>query len=278
MKTVTTLFRATALFGCALILAACQQKPAAPAAAADPSAAPVAIVDGKEISRGLFDFYVKAASGKEASTLTAEQRQEVLDALTRAYVINGQAVKDGLDKDKEIATQLDLVRMEILQRAVQSRYLKDKTPTEAELRAEYDTQVAQMSRSEYRASHILVQTEAFANELLAKIKAGAKFADVAKANSLDASKERGGDLGWFAPQSMVKPFADAVMGLKKGDVTSKPVQTQYGWHIIRLEDTRETQAPPFDQVKQQLVQVVLGKKFKAYSNELIKTAKIEKKL
>ncbi len=265
----------------AMGLAACQQNAStatAADAAADPAAATIATVDGKAISKGLFDFYVQAAAGKATSELSDEQRKEVLDSLTRAFVVSEQAVKDGLEKDPEIASQLELVRLEILQRAVQSRYLKDKTPTEAELRAEYETQLAQMSRNEYRASHILVQTEAFANELLGKLKAGAKFNDLAKANSLDASKERGGDLGWFAPQSMVKPFSDAVMTLKKGEVTMAPVQTQYGFHIIRLDDTRETEAPPFDQVKQQLNQVVLGKKFRAYADELLKTSKIENKL
>ncbi len=265
----------------AMALAACQQNAStatAAGAAADPAAATIATVDGKAISKGLFDFYVQAAAGKATGELSDEQRKEVLDSLTRAFVVSEQAVKDGLEKDPEIASQLELVRLEILQRAVQSRYLKDKTPTEAELRAEYETQLAQMSRNEYRASHILVQTEAFANELVGKLKAGAKFNDLARANSLDASKERGGDLGWFAPQSMVKPFSDAVMTLKKGEVTMAPVQTQYGFHIIRLDDTRETEAPPFDQVKQQLNQVVLGKKFRAYSDELLKTSKIENKL
>lgn len=273
-----------ALLASALLLAACQQKPAsdnaAPAAAAanDPAAAVVATVNGTDITRGKFDFFVQAATGKPSAELTPEERNEALDALVRLQLIADQAVKDGVDKQPEVANVLAMSRMEYLQRGLQQKYLQDKQPTEAELRAEYETQISQMSKTEYRARHILVQTEQFANELLAQIKRGARFEQVAQKNSLDASKQQGGDLGWFAPQSMVKPFADAVMGLQKGQLTEKPVQTQYGWHIIRLDDTREVQPPPFEQVKPQLQNVVLAKKFRAYQDELLKTAKVEKKL
>jgi len=262
-------------------LAACQQggKDAAkPADKPDPSADVVATVDGTALTRNTFDFYIKAATGKSSADLSPEQRQEALDSLVRMQLVAAQAQKDGLDKEKEIAAALDLSRLDVLQRGLQAKYLKDKTPTDQELRAEYETQVAQMPRTEFRARHILVQTEAFANDLMARLKKGEKFEQLAAKESLDSSKERGGDLGWFTPATMVKPFADAVMGMKKGEITPKPVQTQYGWHIIRLEDTREVQPPPFDQVKGQLGQVVLAKKFKGYSDELLKTAKVEKKL
>ncbi|MCC6171596.1 MAG: peptidylprolyl isomerase [Gammaproteobacteria bacterium] len=261
-------------------LAACQQagKDAAKTAdKADPAAEVVATVDGVALTRNTFDFYIKAATGKASADLAPEQRQEVLDSLIRMQLVAAQAQKDGLDKEKDISAALDLSRLDVLQRALQQKYLKDKAPTEQELRAEYETQLAQMPRTEYRARHILVQTEEFANRLMERLKKGEKFERVAR-ESLDSSKENGGDLGWFNPQSMVKPFADAVMTLKKGETTAKPVQTQYGWHIIRLEDTREVQPPPFDAVKGQLGQVVLAKKFKGYSDELLKTAKVEKKL
>ena len=261
-------------------LAACQQggKDAAKTTdASDPSAEVVATVDGTNLTRGTFDFYVKAATGKAPADLTPEQRQDALDSLVRMQLIASQAQKDGLDKDHEIAAALTLSRLDVLQRALQQQYLKDKTPTEQELRAEYETQLAQMPRTEYHARHILVQTEEAANQLLARLKKGEKFERVAR-ESLDSSKDNGGDLGWFSPQSMVKPFSDAVMTLKKGETTAKPVQTQFGWHIIRLDDTREVQPPPFDAVQPQLGQVVLAKKFKGYSDELLKTAKVEKKL
>lgn len=267
--------------GVALSLAACQGGAGGGGseAAKDPGSETVATIDGKAISRNLLDFYIRAASGgRDPAQLSPEQRREALDSLLRGYAVAGQASKDKLDQDKEVAAQLELVRLEVLQRAMQAKYLKDKTPTEAELRAEYETQVAQMPKTEYRARHILVQTEDFAKNAIERIRKGAKFEDVARRDSIDGSKDQGGDLGWFAPQSMVKPFADAVMSLKKGEMTMSPVQSQFGWHVIRLEDTREVEPPPFDQVKDQLNQVVLAKKFRSYADELQKAAKIENKL
>jgi peptidyl-prolyl cis-trans isomerase C len=266
--------------GVALGLAACQGGGGAAAdAPKDPGAETVATIDGKSISRNLLDFYIKAASGgRDPAELPAEQRKEALESLLRGFAVANQAGKDKVDQETEVASQLELMRLEVLQRAVQTKYLKDKTPTDAELRAEYETQIAQMPKTEYRARHILVQTEEFAKVAIDRINKGAKFEDIAKRDSLDGSKERGGDLGWFTPQTMVKPFADAVMAMKKGEMTQVPVQSQFGWHVIKLEDSREVQPPPFDQVKDQLGNVVLAKKFKSYADELKKTAKIENKL
>src|SRR6185295_14547235 len=143
-----------------------------------------------------------------------------------------------------------------LQQAVSERYLKDKKPTEQELRAEYETQVASLPRLEYHPRHILVATEPFAEKLIAQLDKGAKFEDLAKRESMDSSKDNGGDLGWFTPDRMVKSFADAVVALKPGDYTKTPVQTQYGWHVIQLVETRDLSPPPYDKVKQRLEQVV----------------------
>lgn len=266
--------------GVALGLAACQGGGgAAPEAVKDPGAEAVATIDGKTITRDLLDFYIKAASGgRDPAEIPAEQRKEALDSLLRGFAVANQAGKDKVDQESEVAAQLELMRLEVLQRAVQAKYLKDKAPTEAELRAEYETQIAQMPKTEYRARHILVQTEEFAKVAIDRINKGAKFDDIAKRDSLDGSKERGGDLGWFTPQTMVKPFADAVMAMKKGEMTQTPVQSQFGWHVIKLEDSRDVQPPPFDQVKDQLSNVVLAKKFKTYADDLKKTAKIENKL
>ena len=193
------------------------------------------------------------------------------------HVVAGQAQKDGLDKESALAAELELMRLNMLQQAAAEKYLKDKTPTDEELKAEYDAQVAQMAPNEYRARHILVPTEIAATQILERLNRGEKFEALAK-DSLDSSRDRGGDLGWFSPASMVKPFADAVMALKKGETIAKPVQTQFGWHVIRLDDIRQVEPPPFEQVKAQLNQAVLAKKFRTYSEELEKAAKVERKL
>jgi peptidyl-prolyl cis-trans isomerase C len=256
-------------------LAACSQKGADnKAASASP---PVATVDGQNIDRDLYNFYAKGVTNKPANELTPEQRDQVLDNLIRAKVIAEQADKDGTTKDANTAALIELSRLNVIQQAVSEKYLRDRNASEQELRAEYETQVAQLPKLEYHARHILVATEAFAGKIVAELEKGAKFEDVAKRESMD-SKENGGDLGWFTPDRMVKPFADAVVALKPGEYTHAPVQTQFGWHVIKLEETRDVAAPPFENVKQRVEQMVQAKKFKEYVDGLMKTAKVEKKL
>ncbi len=258
-----------------LVLAACGkgQQAAAPAPGAKPAAAPVAIVDGTPISREAYDDYLKGLlRGKPAADVTAEEKNQVLDQMINMQVIATQAEKDGLEKDPDTATRIALLRTQILADAAAQKYVKSNEPSDQELHAAYD---AATDKTEYHASHILVPTKEKAEQLIKKIKGGAKFEDVAKAESTDNSKANGGDLGWFTTARMVKPFGDAVKALKKGDLTSEPVQTQYGWHIIKLEDTRDA---PFDQMKAQLSNGIMQKKFQDYIDGLKKTAKIEKKL
>jgi peptidyl-prolyl cis-trans isomerase C len=249
----------------------------APAASTDNSA-PVAIVNGTPISREFFDFYAIGLAGKNTvAELTPEQKQQALDNLIRAQVIAQEANKEGLDKDPGIAALLELARLNVLQQAVSDHYLKDKKPSEQETRAEYETQVGLLPHQEYHVNHILVATEGFARKLIAELEKGANFTDVAKRESMDPSKTNGGDIGWLTPDRIMKPFADAMVALKKGEYTHKPVQTQYGWHIIRVDDIRDVTPPTYDQVHQRLDQVVQAKKFKAYTDGLVKSAQIEKK-
>jgi peptidyl-prolyl cis-trans isomerase C len=259
-----------------LLLAACGkgQQAAAPAAATDkPTAQPVAIVDGTPISRDAYDDYLKSLlRGKPLSDVTADEKNQVLDQMINMQLISIQAEKDGLDKDPDVATRIALLRTQILADAAAQKYVKSNEPSDQELHAAYD---AATDKTEYHASHILVPTKEKADQLIKKIKGGAKFEDVAKSDSTDNSKANGGDLGWFTTARMVKPFGDAVKGLKKGEFTTDPVQTQYGWHIIKLEDTRDA---PFDQFKVQLTNVIMQKKFQDYIEGLKKTAKIERKL
>ena len=260
----------------ALLLAACGkgQQAATPAAADKPTTTPpVAVVDGTPISREAYDDYLKGLlRGKPVTDVTAEEKNQVLDQMINMQLIAVQAEKDGLDKDPDVATRVALLRTQILADAALQKYVKTNEPSDQDLHAAYD---AATDKTEYHASHILVPTKEKADQLIKKIKGGAKFEDLAKAESTDTSKANGGDLGWFTTARMVKPFGDAVKGLKKGDYTTDPVQTQYGWHIIKLVDTRDA---PFDQMKPQLTNALMQKKFQEYIESLKKTAKIEKKL
>lgn len=259
-------------------LAACQSKGSAPGTASGDTSPTLASVNGNAITQNFFDFYIKEISGgKSASGLTSEQRQQALDNLVRAEVVAQQAQKEGVDRVADTENLLELTRLNVLQQTMSERYLKDKKPTEQELRAEYETQVSNLPKLEYHARHILVATEPFAQKVVERLEKGGKFDDLAKQESMDSSKDNGGDLGWFTPDRMAKPFADAVTSLKPGEFTHKPVQTQYGWHVIQLVETRDLAPPPYDQVKQRLEQVVQAKKFKAYTDELMKNAKVDKK-
>ena len=265
--------------GAVLALAACS-KPAATdkpvEAAAAPTKPPVVTVNGKAISAEMFEDYVKAIAQKPSTELTPEDIEQIKENLVRIELIAQQAEKDGLIKEPELANRLELSRLNIIQQAAAQKYLKDRDPTEAELRAEYDSQLSSSSLVEYQARHILVSGEDVAQKVIQQLNSGEDFGNLAKRLSVDKeSAKSGGDLGWFSPNRMVKPFADAVALLKKGEYTKTPVQTQFGWHVIQLQNTRDRTPPAFDQVKEQLSQIVLTRKFKAHSDEMLKSAKIE---
>jgi peptidyl-prolyl cis-trans isomerase C len=262
------------------VLTACgkTQQAAAPAAADKPVPAPVAVVNGATISRTEFDIYVKGLLQGKQQELTQEQKDQVLDEMIGMQLLSAQGDKEGLEKDPDTAAQLDVLRMRVLADAASQKYLKGQVPTDTDLHAEYETALAAMDKTEYHARHILVANKDQADDILKKLKGGGKFEDLAKAQSIDGSKANGGDLGWFTLARMVKPFGDAVKDLKKGEYTQQPVQTQFGWHIIQLVDTRDVTPPPFDQVKAQLTNAWIRKKLQEYVAELKKSAKIEKKL
>lgn len=268
--------RVSAVAAITILLAACgkgQQAAAPPPAADKAGPPPVAIVDGTPISRDAYDDYLKGLlRGKPAADVSADEKNQVLDQMINMQLIAAQAEKDGLEKDPDVVTRVALLRTQILADAAAQKYLKSNEPSDQELHAAYDSAT---DKTEYHASHILVPTKEKAEQLIKKLKGGAKFEDVAKAESTDNSKTSGGDLGWFTTARMVKPFGEAVKGLKKGELTPEPVQTQYGWHIIKLVDTRDA---PFDQMKTQLSNSIMQKKFQDYIESLKKTAKIEKKL
>lgn len=278
-RTFVAVVSAVALFaGCAKKEdAAAATAPKAEAAA--PAPAPVAVIDGAAISKDVWELWVKTRSqGRTtAEALTPDQRKEFLDDLVRMYVAAKAARDQGLDKG-EVAARAELMANSSLAEVIGKNFIEGKTPTEEELRAEYDAQVARLPKNEYRARHILVATEEFAKDLIGQLDKGAKFEDLASKNSMDSSKSQGGELPWTAPGGWVKPFADAVQTLEKGQYTKAPVKSEFGWHIIKLEDTRPLQVPPFDQVKEQVGRIVMQKKFEAHIDELGKKMKIERTL
>jgi peptidyl-prolyl cis-trans isomerase C len=275
---VTSVTRVSLAAAMILSAVACnKQPPAADATPAQPSGPAVATVDGKVITKAAYDYYLKQVTrGQPIPSLTPEQKTEVINELVGMQILAAQGAKEKIDADPEVAASLDVNRMHLLADAESQKFLKSKSPTDGELHDEYNTAVAALDKTEYHAHHILVDSKDLAVQLIKKIKAGAKFEDIAKAQSKDTgSKVRGGDLDWFTLARMVKPFSDAVKTLKKGEMTAEPVESKFGWHIIRLDDTREVQPPPFEQVREQISNRVIQKRLQAYVEELKKTAKIE---
>jgi peptidyl-prolyl cis-trans isomerase C len=254
-------------------LAACTQKPGTDAKDS------VATINGHPLSRNTFEQYAKGMASKPAEDLSAEQRNQLLDNLIRAEVVAQDAETSGLAARNETRAALDLSRLQILQQAASQDYLKDRQPSGEELQAEYDIQVAQLGKLQYHLADIVLPTEDLAKQITAQLKSGANFAQLAKQKSIDTrTRDNGGDMGWLTPAYMTPEIAAAVEKLNKGDFTAAPIKNEDGWHVIRVIDTRDNTPPPFDKVKDQLVQIVQQKKFKAHVDKLMEQAKVNKTL
>jgi peptidyl-prolyl cis-trans isomerase C len=256
------------------LLAACTRP--AEETAAKSTTPPVATVYGKAISTEFFDEFLAAATGQPADKATPEQKSQLLEQLLNMSVAAHAAETDGLAKDPAVQARLDMVRLQVLAEAAGQKFMKEHPSTDAEIRAEYDTQVAAMPK-EYLARHILVDSKETAESLIRELQAGGDFAALAKKESKDESTAvKGGELDPFRLEHMVPEFSDAVLALKKGETTQTPVQTKFGWHVIRLEDVRSPAAPEFNEVKDRVDMLVKRKKLQAHLEELRKSANIQK--
>jgi peptidyl-prolyl cis-trans isomerase C len=184
---------------------------------------------------------------------TPQLMRAVREALINAEVLSQEAVKQGLDKDPAVTMRMQLVRKELLAKALIDDYLRKHPVSDEAIQAEFDKIKAKSGDKEYHVRHILVSSEKDAKAIIAKLKKKASFEKLAKESSKDSSAAQGGDIGWTVPSNLVKEFADAMLALKKGQFSSTPVQTQFGWHVIKLEDVRDIQFPPFEEVKRELM-------------------------
>lgn len=214
-------------------------------------AADATSVNGKPIKQSLFDYIIKDATAR-GQKVDDNVRAVVMNKLISSELIVQEAQKAGIDKQADFIAKDDLMSRELLVNTYLQDYIKKNPIDDATLKSEYDKFKAAVGDKEYKASHVLVKTEQEAKDVIAQLAKGGDFAKIAKDKSLDGSKDKGGDLGWFSPANMVRPFSDAVMKLQKGLYTTMPVQTQFGWHVIKLEDTRTAQPPTFDKVKDEL--------------------------
>ncbi|AUL46642.1 peptidylprolyl isomerase [Bordetella trematum] len=236
-----------------------------------------ATVNGKAISQKSLDDFVKLLVSQGA-TDTPQLREQVKQEMINRQVFVQAAEKQGIAKQPDIQTEIDLARQGILVRALMADYLQKNPVSEATIEAEYNKiKKEQAGKLEYQVRHILVKDEKTAKDLEAQIKSGKlKFEDAAKKYSEDkGSATRGGELGWAPPSNYVAPFAEAVSKLKKGQLADKPVQTQFGWHIIQVEDTRPVEFPPLAQVRPQLEEMMRQQKLTDYQKQLRDQAKVQ---
>lgn len=261
--------RSLTLIAAVVILAACggQQN------SADTSTV-LATVNGVPVTNDMFRAYVRSLAGGQEPQLDAQRRQLVLNRLIDMEVLAQAAQKSGLEKQATVAADLKIQRTGLLAQQLVQQYLTQHPVTEDQIKSEYATRTKAMPGTEYRARHILVASEQQAKNIINQLNHGANFATLAKKYSTDASGKQGGELGWFSPDQMVPAFSAAVAQLKKGEYTREPVHTQYGWHVIQLEDTRSMPPPSLDSVRDQLTNSLEGQEVEAYVNKLRQDAKV----
>ena len=234
----------------------------------------IAIVNGKAVPTTRAEA-LKQQVARSGRPITPDVEAQIKEEVIAREIFMQEAQKRGLDATDEYKAQIELARQTILIRELFADYQKTNAVTDADVQAEYDKFVAANGGKEYRARHILVDTKEQAEAILASLKKGGKFEDIAKKQSKDpGSGANGGDLDWAAAGNYVKEFSDAMVALSKGQV-SGPVQSQFGFHIIRLDDVREAQLPSLEDVKPQIAQQLQQQRLAAFQQEMRAKAKVE---
>lgn len=244
------------------------------AAHAAPPAKQVATVNGKPIPQTRFDTIINSQMA-QGQPDTPQLRDAVKERLIRIELLAQEAEKKGMDKKPEVAAQIAMTRQDVLIGAYLQDYVKAHPVTDDMVKAEYENLRKTLGEKEYKARHILVESEDEAKAIIGKLKAGEKFEELAKQSKDPGSKERGGDLGWSNKASYVKPFSDAMSALEKGKTTETPVKSDFGYHVIQLEDVREMKAPALDEIKPQLTQRLQQQMIEKHINALRAKAKVQ---
>jgi peptidyl-prolyl cis-trans isomerase C len=235
----------------------------------------VAIVNGKAVPKTRLDSLALQVT-KSGRPVTPDMEAQLREEVIAREVFMQEAEKLGLSTSEDVKVQMELARQTILIRELFTDYQKKNPVTEEEMKAEYDKFAAANGGKEYKARHILVEKESEAKDIIASLKKGGKFDDIAKKKSKDpGSGAKGGDLDWANPSSYVPEFSEALGKLAKGQTTETPVKTQFGYHVIRVDDIRTAQLPSYEEVKPQIAQQMQQQKLAAFQDGLRKKAKVE---
>ncbi len=265
---------ATALAGCDQLQNTTPTAATTPSAAARDTSAVVATVNGAPITEAVLDLYEEQMKSRRPGGNM--DRATVLEEVINLELASQSGAKAGLADNARTQLQIDQQRRAVIASAAIQKFLQDNPISDEDLQQLYDQQVPK--GSEYKARHILVEDEAKAKELITELDGGADFSELAKKHSTGPSGKSGGELGWFSPKQMVAPFSEAVAKLEKGTYTKEPVKTQFGWHVIILDDSRETTPPALEQVKPQLQAFMQKQRVQQYISGLRQGAQIDVKL
>lgn len=227
-------------------------------------------VNGVEINQATFEQYLQARMQKPLAQISEQETEMVKKEFTDIYLLTTTSRAKELEKDDVIKAQIELQYRGVLAQAVMSDWLQNNPASEQEIQEAYAADTLLAPDLQFKARHILVETQGAAADLISQLDAGANFEELAKEHSTGPSAPSGGDLGWFAPNQMVKPFADAVAALENGAYTEEPVQSEFGWHVILREDSRNNEPPPLDSVRDVVKQNVEQAKFQEYLESLRK--------
>jgi peptidyl-prolyl cis-trans isomerase C len=239
------------------------------------SAQNIAIVNGKPVPKARVDM-LAAQLAKAGRPVGPELQGQLKDEVIAREIFLQEASKRGLDASDDYKAQMELARQTILIRELFADYQKNNPVTDAEIKGEYDKFAAANGGKEFKARHILVEKEEDAKKIIADLKKGGKFEDIAKKQSKDpGSGQNGGDLDWATASSYVPEFAEAMIKLKKGEMTQAPVKSQFGWHVIRVDDVRDAQLPKLEEVRPQIAQQLQQQKLAQFQESLRKNAKVE---
>jgi peptidyl-prolyl cis-trans isomerase C len=236
-----------------------------------------AIVNGKPISKAAVEIVTAEIGQRRGGNSVPEDK--IVEELIKRELLSQEAQSTGLTKDPAFAARLENATRMVMSQSAAEHFISTVQVTDEDIKKEYDQRIGPMKGTEYKAKHILVDNEQTAKDIIAKLQKGEKFDALAKKFSKDpGSKDKGGDLGWFNPQQMVPPFSEAVAALKNGETTKAPVQSQFGWHVIVREDSRDQPPPPFDAVKDQLKSLIQTQKLQQHLADLQAKAKIENRM
>jgi peptidyl-prolyl cis-trans isomerase C len=231
-------------------------------------------VNGVAISQTLADLFISEQKAQGAPD-SPELKKAVREELIRRELLIQEAKKAGLDKKPEVAAQAEAARQAFFVRAYVQDYVKKNPISDAQLKTQYEAIKNQLGNTEYKTRHILVKNEDDAKAIIANLKKGAKFEELAKQSVDPGSKDNGGDLGWASAGNFVKPFSDGLTSLSKGKFTEVPVKTEFGYHVILLEDSRPLSVPPFEEIKPRLLQQAQSQQINKLVDGLRAKAKID---